>query len=448
MIGAAVSGLAAAAYLAALLRHPASALLDGYDLRVYLGGGTVARQSPADLYVWHYRDTPGIQFLYTPFAAMIFAALSFVPWRVLNDVMTIADVAAVGVTVWIAFRETGWPGPDRTRRLGATLLVSGVVFWLEPVQRVVFLGQVELLLMALVIWDMCQPPERRLWQGAGVGLAAAIKLVPLIFVAYLVITRRLRTAAVALAVFVATIAAGFAMLPHASAQWWLRGNFLRAGSAVYIGFGGNQSLRGTLTRFAGSAAHGEPLLVAVAVAVGVAGLATATILHRTGFEFAGLMACALTGLLISPISWDHHWVWIVPGLAVLVAAGMRAPGWPARLAWSGAALLLVLTFAGWPSFWNAGQGHGLTWYAPATPFASGDNPRYLEYHWHGIQLLDGNLYVLTGCALLLAAMAPIVWARWRQERRLTCRSIQDVPRSSLCTGRSTSSSRRASSAAC
>ncbi len=401
VIGVAASGLAAAAYLSALLTHPASALLDGYDLRVYLGGGSVVRHSPADLYAWHYRDTPGIQFLYTPFAALIFAALSFVPWRVLNDVMAVADVAAVVVSVWIAFRELGWP--DRARRLGATLLVSGVVFWLEPVQRVLFLGQVELLLMVLVVWDMCQP-GRRPWQGAGVGLAAAIKLVPLIFIAYLVITRRLRAASVALAVFAVTVVAGFAMLPHASAQWWLRGNFLRAGSAVYIGFGGNQSLRGMLTRFAGSAAHGEPLWFAVAAGVAVAGLAAAAVLHRNGFEFEGLTTCALTGLLISPISWDHHWVWIAPGLPVLVVAAMRASESPARLAWSGAALVLVLAFAGWPSFWNAGQGHGLTWYAPATPFASGDNPHYLEYQWHGIQLLAGNLYVLIGCALLAAAV--------------------------------------------
>jgi alpha-1,2-mannosyltransferase len=405
VIGVAVSGLAAAAYLGALLTHPSSALLDGYDLRVYLGGGSVVRHSPGNLYVWHYRNTPGIQFLYTPFAAMIFAALSFVPWRVLSDVMTVADVAAVVVTVWIAFRELGWP--DLKRRLGATLLVSGVVFWLEPVQRVLFLGQVELLLMVLVVWDMCQPGKRP-WQGAGVGLAAAIKLVPLIFIAYLVITRRLRAASVALAVFAVTIVAGFAALPHASAQWWLRGTFLRAGAAVFIGFGGNQSLRGTLTRFAGSAAHGEPLWLAVAAVAGVTGLVAAAVLHRNGFEFEGLMACALTGLLLSPISWDHHWVWIAPGLAVLVAAGMRAASWPVRLAWFSSALVLVLVFAGWPSFLNAGQGHGLIWYAPATPFASGDSPGYLEYHWHGIQLLDGNFYVLTGCALLLAAVVAAI----------------------------------------
>ncbi len=431
VVGAAVSGLAAAAYLAALLSHPASALLDGFDLRVYLGGGSVVRHSPADLYLWHYRTALGIQFLYPPFAAMIFAAGSFVPWRVLNDVMTAADVAALVASVWIAFRELGLS--DRKRRLGATLLVSGVAFWLEPVQRVLFLGQVELLLMVLVVWDMCQP-DRRPWKGAGVGLAAAIKLVPLIFIGYLVITRRLRAAAVAVAVFAATVLAGFAVLPHASAQWWLRGNFLRAGAAVFIGFGGNQSLRATLTRLAGSAAHGEPLWIAAAVVIGAAGLAAAAVLHRGGYRFEGLMVCALTGLLISPISWDHHWVWIAPGLAVLAGAainarpaaraGWLATGWPAT-GWLAVAALLALAFAGWPSFWNAGQAHGLTWYAPATGFGSGDNPDYIEYHWHGMQLVAGNLYVLIGCALLGAAL--ITCVRIAGPRRGSSRPASSEP---------------------
>src|SRR5487761_958189 len=90
--GAVVCLLAAAAYLAALLSHPASALLDGFDLRVYLAGGSLVRNSPGALYTWHFRHSPGTQFLYAPFAALVFAALSYVPWRVLNDVAAIADI--------------------------------------------------------------------------------------------------------------------------------------------------------------------------------------------------------------------------------------------------------------------------------------------------------------------------------------------------------------------
>jgi hypothetical protein len=70
------------------------------------------------------------------------------------------------------------------------------------------------------------------------------------------------------------------------------------------------------------------------------------------------------------------------------------------------AALLIVAFAGWPKFWNAGQGKGLIWppYAPATGNASGDNPSFAEYHWHGMQLIAGNLYVLIGCVLLVIAI--------------------------------------------
>ncbi|HEX6522774.1 MAG TPA: glycosyltransferase 87 family protein [Streptosporangiaceae bacterium] len=398
--GAAVFAIALGGYLAAIATHPASDMLKGFDLGVYLQGGQLARHSPATLYTWHQPGHPGIQFTYTPFAAMVFAALSFVSLRALEDASVAVSLAALLATLWIAFRELGVA--ERARRAGATLLLAGVCLWLEPVQRALYLGQVELVLMALIVWDMCQPPERRPWKGAGVGLAAAIKLVPLIFIAYLIITRRLRAAAVALAVFVVTIVAGFAALPHASVQWWLHANFLQASRTGFVGVISNQSLRGILTRLIGSVASGQPPWIVVGVVAGAAGLAAAMLLHQRGFQFEGLMTCALTALLISPISWDHHWVWVAPFLAVLTVHGVRARDGLARMAWFGGAAVAAIVFGGWPRFWDGGAGllqGGLIWYAPSTSWAHGDNPGYAEYHWHGMQLLAGNLYLLAGCLL-------------------------------------------------
>jgi hypothetical protein len=96
------------------------------------------------------------------------------------------------------------------------------------------------------------------------------------------------------------------------------------------------------------------------------------------------MTCALTALLISPISWDHHWVWLAPALALLIDAGHRA-----SRAWYALAAATWAVFAAWPDFWSAQTGllqGGLTGYAPATAWAHGDNPAYAEYHWHGPQL--------------------------------------------------------------
>src|ERR1041384_6233703 len=115
-----------------------------------------------------------------------------------------ASLAALGLSVWLTLGALGWTG---RRRLAGSLTVTAVALWTEPVQRTLPLGQVELLLMALVIGDLCLA-GRRWWQGAGIGLAAGVKLVPLIFIPYLLLTRRFRQAAVATGTVVAPAGAG------------------------------------------------------------------------------------------------------------------------------------------------------------------------------------------------------------------------------------------------
>jgi alpha-1,2-mannosyltransferase len=175
------------------------------------------------------------------------------------------------------------------------------------------------------------------------------------------------------------------------------------------------TLRGALTRLAGSVNGAQPAWLIVAAAFALAGLAAAVLLHRRGLVFAGLMTCALTALLISPISWDHHWVWLAPGLALLIDAGDRA-----SRAWYALAAATWAVFAAWPDFWSAKAGllqGGLIGYAPATAWAYGDNPAYAEYRWHGPQLLAGNLELLAGLALFAVAVAAAFGSRRRDPQR-------------------------------
>jgi alpha-1,2-mannosyltransferase len=415
VVGIAVVAAAAGLWAVALATHPAISTLKGFDLNVYLHGGELARTNPSTLYTWQLQ--PGIQFTYTPLAALLFALVTSVPFHVLLDIAAGLSIAALTVTVWIAFRELGWRGRART---GAALLVTGLAFWTEPVQRTLFLGQIELLLMVLIVWDLCQP-DRRWWKGAGTGIAAGIKLVPLLFIVYLLITRRFKQAGVATAAFAATVIAGFAALPHQSVQWWLHGYFLQAGRTGFIGEMLNQSERGLVTRLVGSVAGAGGLWLAIAILTGILGLAAAAVLHRAGYTFAGLMVCALTALLVSPISWDHHWVWVAPGLAVLVDAGVRTGNHWVRAGWFAAAAVVVAAFGAWPRFWPGAdsgllQG-GLIWYAPISTFSSGDNPKYVEYHYHGLQAFAGNLYVIVGLALFVLALAAAAYTLRTQRSR-------------------------------
>jgi alpha-1,2-mannosyltransferase len=410
--GAVAFGAALATYLVYVKTHPQIDWMDAVDLRVYRDGGLIVRHirpwyNPhrlSPLYGW-----PGyqhLQFTYPPFAAMAFTVLTQTSFWTLWKISAGVNIAALLATVWMTLGGLGYRrGPAR---LGATLLLAAPLFWTEPVQRTLYLGQIEIVLMTLIIWDQCQP-DRRWWKGAGVGLAAGIKLVPLIFIPYLLLTRRFRQAAVASGTFAATILLGFAVLPRDSTEWWLDGLFIKGGRDGFIGWEGNQSLRAIITRLTGSVVGAEPTWLVVAALTAVAGLVCAAVLDRAGHRMVALLTCALTGLLISPVSWDHHWVWIVPGTVAAAGYAVRVRRRAARWAAAGLAVGIAGIFGAWPgSLWGepddlGGFSKGLIWAPPNTNpetyLRLGDRPWYVEYHWHGLQLLSGNLYLLTGIAL-------------------------------------------------
>jgi len=420
--GALLLAAVLAAYLADLVSH-LSYMAAMRDLVVYRDGGLIVRHvSPAydphrasPLYDWTGHG--GVQFTYPPFAAVIFAVASVLPWTAMRWAMTLSSLAALGLSLWIVFGALGYR--DRPAvRLGATLGVSALALATEPVQQTLALGQVNLLLMLLVVADLLTggalvPGGRtRWWHGFGIGIAAGVKLTPLIFIPYLLLIRRYRQAATAAVVFAATAAVGYAVLPRDSGTYWANGLFLKANRIVFLGTRGNQSLRGVLTRLAGSVSAGTVPWIVAAVLVAIAGLVAAALLYRARQPVPAMLACALTGLLVSPLSWDHHWVWVAPGIALLAHLGAAAASRLVRAAWWAAAAGLFLVFACWPQFWNLSQAGltpaGLGWYAPGSYFATGSKPWYHEFHWHGLQLLAGNSAVLAGLACLAALVVAAV----------------------------------------
>jgi alpha-1,2-mannosyltransferase len=403
LIAGAALTVALAAYLADFFTHPLRDFFDWFDLRVYNHAGLIARHSPARLYVWQLR--PGIKFTYTPFAAVLFAACSLLPWAVLRWVMTAASLAALAMTAWVTFGALGW---RHRRRLTGLLALMAVTVWLEPVQRALHLGQIELLLMYLIVWDLCQN-DRRWWKGAGIGIAAGIKLVPLIFIPYLVLSGRLRQAAAASIAFGATIGVGFVFLPGQSVKWWLTGYFLRVGKAGDPASMLNQSLFGMMARAEAGPRNAHLLWLCTDIVVAVAGVVTAAMLHRAGQLVAGWLTCALTGLLVSPISWDQHWVWIVPAIALAADAAARHRG-RARLACLALAAGIAVVFADWPDTVTGARAFvpkGLLGIGPAA-----SPGRHLEYRLAGIENLTWNLYLVAGLVMLAIALGAAIRA-WR-----------------------------------
>jgi alpha-1,2-mannosyltransferase len=397
--------MAVGVYAINLALHPH--VLTDVDLAVYRDAGLVARRSPAQLYQW--QQSTGLSFTYTPFAAAFCAALSLLPWRLAAWLMLAGSVAALLQAVRLTFGGLGWYGASQ---LGMTCAVAAAAFWLEPVQRTLNMGEVDLLLMLLVVWDLSNDGRR--WQGAALGAAAGMKLLALIFIPYLLLTGRRRSAAKAAGTFAASVVAGALLYPRASVTWWLDGAFWNARRTGFVGYLANQSLLGMTTRIAGSVPSTAVWLL-LAVLVGVPGLLLVALLHRRGQPVQGMVVCAITGLIVSPVSWDHHWVWIALALAVLASMAVRSQG-SLRVVCGGYAALHVVVFGAWPSLWTGGGSvvpWGLIWYAPYTPGDAGST--HPEYQWAGLRLLAGNLYLLTGSAMLVAvAVAAIIRRRAAQ----------------------------------
>jgi alpha-1,2-mannosyltransferase len=368
-----------------------------FDFNIYYHAGQLARHDPQALYAWHSASRKG--FTYTPFAALAFVPLSLLPIVVARWLMTAASIGALVVAVWATAGAVGLGGRERG---GLALALAAGLLWTEPVLKALKLGQVELLLMALVVWDLCRSDERRL-TGAGVGLAAGIKLVPLIFIVYLALCGRTRAARRATVVFVMTIAAGFLLLPQPSVTAWIHGRMFDPAGDGGVGSFVNQSLLGFLSRIDGSvhAARLEWIVCATATLVG--GLAVAVWLHRSGRPVAGWLICAITGVLVSPISWDHHWVWIAP----LIAYGVllcRSRSGASRVIVAGATAAITLMFVAWPRHVSGTKaflpGAGLLGIFDRRSHGV-PNPMSLN----AAALVSWDLFVICGIALVAAAIA-------------------------------------------
>jgi alpha-1,2-mannosyltransferase len=352
------------------------------DLQVYDWGGHIARHS-GDLYGASYGHGR-LRFTYPPMAAAVFAVLSYTPLPVLKWVVGAGSIAALTAVTWLTWGALGYP---RSReRLGGTLAVASIGIWTEPAQQTLSFGQVNILLMLIIVADLCLPDRVR-HKGAGVGFAAGFKLTPLIFIPYLLLTGRVRAAGVALAAFAATVTAGAILLPSQSGRYWAGRLFLDPRRLGNVGYVGNQSLYGMLLRLTASPGAAHVAWLVAAVSVGAGGLLLAAAAERKQ-EVGGVVVCGLTGLLISPVSWTHHWVWTVPALVLAVHGAVRmsaaAPSrWRRWAAWRGP-LALIVVFCS-----------RLVWTVPASTVQG----RGMRGAW----LIVGNLYVVAGLAALGAA---------------------------------------------
>jgi alpha-1,2-mannosyltransferase len=389
-------------FLLAFSRHgvafgPYRIDLDIYRVgaRVWLNGGHLyARLPPA-------QTGHRYQFTYPPIAAVLLSPLALLP---MTAAITVLTLVTVGLTAAVLRLFLRWlrVAPGESWWAAAWLLPPAL--FLEPVRNTLAYGQINVVLMAMVAVD-CLTGRPRWPRGVLVGIAAAVKLTPAAFVLFFLVRRDNRAAANAALSFAAATGLGFLLAWPDSVQYWTSIIFQpgRAGSPDYAA---NQSIQGVMAR-AGADPHtlagAAAWLILSAVVAGVAwrGMRRAFAAREDAWALA---VNAFAALLISPVSWSHHWVWCVPVILTLAVLGWRQRR----------RLPLVTAVAGIAVFAAAPQ-----WWFPAG--------HSQELGWAAWQQVVGSTYLIfAALVLLLSAAGKLTPVHPRPSARQGCREAEPV----------------------
>ncbi|MHA6623030.1 glycosyltransferase 87 family protein [Pseudonocardia sp. DLS-67] len=337
--------------LAAVVVHTGGRHIDlevyRFGVQAWLAGGDLYGPLPET------SDHITLPFIYPPFAALVMVPLAVVPWVVAWVGLLGLSALALGATLY-AFARRLWPSGGR----GGALSVASIAlplalavepgrainfdhpiegrpaFGLEPVLQTIEFGQINLVLMALVALD-CLVAKPKWPRGALIGIAAAIKLTPAVFVLFFLLRRDYRSAATAAVSGAVASLIGFVVAPEQSWHFWSDPAGGVSGSPFYT----NQTFEAMLVR---AGVDGTPRTV-VWLLLSAALFALAVPAIRRAPAPLALVTLAAVGLLVSPTSWSHHWVWVAPALLVAAATAWakRSAVWTAVTVATGAVFVIA-----------------------------------------------------------------------------------------------------------
>ncbi|MCV7301519.1 mannosyltransferase [Mycobacterium barrassiae] len=328
------------------------------DLHVYVGGAGML-DDPGSLYDYVYADqTPDfpLPFTYPPFAAIVFYPLHLLPFGLVAFLWQLGIIAALYGVVRMSQRLLG-AGDRRT-----AMLWTAVGIWIEPLRSTFDYGQINVLLVLAVLYAVY---STRWWvSGLLVGLAAGVKLTPAASGLYFVGARRWAAVAFSAVVFFGTVGVSWLIIGNETRYYFteLLGDASRVGP---VGTSFNQSWRGGITRILGyDAGYGPLVLAGIAVTAVLAVLAWRAI-GGASDRLGAIVVVQLFGLLLSPISWTHHWVWLIPLMIWLLHGPLRERLGARILGWGWLALTLIgvpwlLSFAQ-PTIWVMPRPWYLAW---------------------------------------------------------------------------------------
>jgi alpha-1,2-mannosyltransferase len=359
------------------------------DISVYLDGASHFFSN--DLYQLRLSHGPHLPYTYPPFAALVFNPLTFIPTRFAQLLWALINLTALYGILYLSLRAVLSTVPTRTVAL-LSLIAMTPAFLLDPVRQTFSYGQVNLVLAALVLLDITRQlkiGEKSLPRGVLIGVASAIKLTPLIFILYLFVTRRAKAASVALATFALSSLVAAALNPRASWSYWTKyaTDASRIGKPYFIS---NQSLRAVADRVGHAVVPTTPVTIVAGIVL-IGGVLLAAWAFRVSSDILGALLCATTGLLVSPVTWDHHLVWVVPVIVWLACS-------PDRPALGRALAIITAVLFWWAPIWMVPHGYGV------------------ELTANSWQLIAGNSFFIAMAFFLAGTAAMLVVRRRRAEQ--------------------------------
>lgn len=327
------------------------------DIDVYREGAK-AFLAGDNLYTRGYQ-VGGIElpFTYPPLAAILFVPLALVPYGVALVAWTLASAVLLWWCLTIVLRHCLPRLADADHRTIA-LWVLPLALLAEPVRETLAFGQINIVLMAMVLADIL---TRRPWlpRGVLIGLAAAIKLTPAVFILVFLVQRQWRHAAVTFLSGVGFTLAAVVVSWENSWTYWL-GTLFDTGRIGGESYASNQSIRGVLARLAEPGEQASSLLW-LALVAGALALIVAAML-RADTCLGVVLLASTVALVCSPVSWSHHWVWLVPLAVVLSVTAWEHRDLTAGVL-SGAVALAVFASPHWLLPNNNGAEQDWPWWA-------------------------------------------------------------------------------------
>lgn len=363
----------------------------GYiDLLVYRAGGHAVLEGTS-MYSPDFDEVNqspnGLPFTYPPFSGLAFVPFALLPPTVAKAAMLLTNAAATVVFFtlivvgsqgkWHRLRSWGaFSAPVSTRTAVVVVAAATLFVATTPVRETFNHGQVNMVLAAMVAADILLPNPS--WpRGLLVGLAVAVKLTPAVFVGYFLVTRQWRALAVSLVTAAGAFALAWLLMPADTVRYFT-GVLMDTNRIGGLSYASNQSIRGVLERIPALASVSDVLwLVGVAVVLAVAIVAIG-VNYRSGDPVAALLAAAFIGLLCSPVSWGHHWIWL-SAAAVYFLVRWVSDGGVADLT-AGLTIATMLIVALWALL-----------------------PRKedRELHWTPLQHAAGSMWIVTALVLLV-----------------------------------------------